>query len=80
MGERLSEAHLNILRHSLGLSRSREAYRNHFCAGDGHADMPLINDLVDAGFMRLSHRINEGRDTIYVVTPAGRAALGAKDA
>jgi DNA-binding PadR family transcriptional regulator len=64
-----------IIEHSLGLGRAKESYRNHFCAGDDHSDMPQINSLVQLGFMRASHKINGGRDTIYVVTDAGKAAL-----
>lgn len=71
----LRENELHIIRHALGLNRAKESYRNHFCAGPDHDEMPAIKSLVDLGFMRASHTINEGRDTIYVVTPAGRAAL-----
>lgn len=71
----ISDAHRDIMRHALGLTRNPVSYRNYFCAGDGHADMPLIRDLVAIEYMRLSRRINEGRDGIYVVTDCGRAAL-----
>lgn len=64
-----------IIEHSLGLTQAGESYRNHFCAGDDHDDMPQIKSLVQLGFMRASHKINQGRDTIYVVTEAGKAAL-----
>lgn len=64
-----------IIEHSLGLSRSKESYRNYFCAGDDHDDMPQIKSLVQLGFMRASHKINDGTSTIYVVTDAGKAAL-----
>jgi hypothetical protein len=65
----------HVIEHSLGLSRWPRSYRNHFCAGEGHDDMPYIKSLIELGFMRASHTINDGRDTIYVVTDAGRAAL-----
>lgn len=71
----LREPEKEIIRHTLGLNRSNESFRNYFCAGDSHADQPTIDSLVQLGFMRASHTINQGRDTIYVVTDAGKAAL-----
>ncbi len=68
----------DIIKHSLGITYKPEPYRNYFCADEGHADMPTINSLVQLGFMRMSHKINDGRDSIYVVTDAGRAALDKK--
>lgn len=68
-----------IMRHSLGLTRGTEMYRNYFCADDGHADMPIIEQCIVAGLMRASHKINGGRDTIYVVTESGIAALRATE-
>jgi hypothetical protein len=72
---KLRETEVGILKHSLGLNRSDTAYRNYFCADEGHADMPTISSLLQLGFMRASHKINDGRDTIYVVTEAGKQAL-----
>jgi len=71
----ITEAHLDILRHATGLDRSKEAYRNYFCADEHHSDMPLINDLVAAGLMRAARKINDGRDTIYIVTQAGASKI-----
>ena len=43
-----------ILHHTLGITRPGVAkpYRNHFVAGEGHADMPEIERLVEAGLMK----------------------------
>ncbi len=72
----LRDTERSVIEHSLGInSRNKTPYRNHFCAGEGHADLPYIKSLVALGFMRASHTINDGRDTIYVVTDAGKAAL-----
>jgi hypothetical protein len=73
----MTEAEREIIKHSLGLTRSNVTYRNYFCADPDHADMPLIRSLIASGHMRASHTINGGRDTIYVVTEVGRAAVGA---
>lgn len=75
----LTTEHLDIMRHSLGTDRQPTPYRNYFCAEDGHSDMPLIRDLMEAGCMRLSHRINQGRDGIYVVTDKGISALAVSE-
>lgn len=74
---KLREPEVEIIRHTLGLNRAPESYRNYFCAetNGGHTDQPTIDSLVQLGFMRASHTINQGRDTIYVVTDAGRQAL-----
>lgn len=41
----------DILLHTLGLQYADEPYRNHFVAGPGHADMPALLRLVEAGLM-----------------------------
>lgn len=71
----ITDAHREIMRHSLGLPQGKGAYRNHFCAGAGHADVPLLEALCAEGYMTLSHRINDGRDGIYIVTDSGRRLL-----
>lgn len=68
----LTIAEKELLRHTLGLDRHPEIYRNYFCAEAGHADLPLIERLIAFGMMRASHTINQGRDTIYVVTELGK--------
>ncbi len=75
MSVTLTAAEIDVMRHTLGLDRAAEAYRNYFCAEPGHADMPTILDLVAKGLMRSAGTINDGRDTIYRVTEPGRMAL-----
>lgn len=66
-----------IIRHSLGLCRSKTPYRNRFVAGPGHADEPELNSLVSKGLMVKSpdpfDEINES--FIYRVTESGLAAV-----
>lgn len=75
---KLTEAQVDDLRHALGLTRSKVAYRNYYCA---EKDRPrdAVHDNCDAGMMRVSHSINGGRDLIYVVTDTGRAYLATLD-
>lgn len=65
---------LEILRHSLGLTRSKEAYRNHFVTGPGSDDHPTCMALVEAGLMK-RHQPSAltGGDDCFSVTEAGRA-------
>lgn len=74
----LNKEHYQILKHTLGLDQKRTAYRNHFCAEEGHADMPLLVDLMKAGFMVKAESQaagwNRGFD-VYRVTREGKAAL-----
>jgi hypothetical protein len=70
--ENLTDTHLGILTHSLGLQgKIRTSHRNFFCASPGHDCVPLIEELIEMGLMRASHKINDQKDTVYVVTPAG---------
>lgn len=44
---------MNVLRHTLGLTRGRrEPFRNHFVAGDGHHDIPALEELERYGLMK----------------------------
>lgn len=68
----------HILRHALGLTRSSREYRNHFLTGPGSTDYPHCEALVRSGLMRRDEgHVLPGRDWIYVVTEAGKAALDA---
>lgn len=67
---------LDILRHALGLDErrraTREAYRNHFCTGDGR-DLTLCRAAVGQGLMR-EHPPSEisGGDFVFTVTAQGK--------
>ena len=71
----ITNAHDDIMRHSLG----HTGYRNRFCAGQGHVDMPLLKDLCEAGLMAVGGTINKGTSTLYYVTEAGQARVGIKE-
>lgn len=74
-----------ILGHSLGVnlfhakqsSKKRdkklpkEFYRNRFCAGAGHDDLPILQSLEKMGYMAQGEKINAGHDTLWYVTDEG---------
>jgi hypothetical protein len=70
---------LHVLQHALGRdehgrSNNGRDYRNHFCAGGGHADFDTCRDAVAQGFMaEHSPRAISGGDYIFTVTEAGKA-------
>lgn len=75
---------LHVLQHALGRDQygkskdGRADYRNHFCAGEGHADLATCRGAVTQGLMR-EHPPSEisGGDSIFVVTDAGKAYIAA---
>lgn len=63
-----------LIQHTLGLDRSRIAYRNYFSADQGHRDVPTLNALVERGLMvRETSAISPG--FIFRVTAEGKKAL-----
>lgn len=76
----MTEKRIEILRHSLGLTRpgARE-YRNHFVTGPGSDDYDACESLVTDGLMRkFKGNPLTGGDPCYVVTEEGkRVARGA---
>lgn len=69
---------LEVLRHSLGLNRSKRAYRNHFAATPGSEDFKTCCALVERGLM-VTTRLEETDSPcrMFAVTPAGEAAVRA---
>lgn len=77
MTHELSAAERDVIGHSLGLSRSRTAYRNYFCASPGHDDWDTLMGLVERELMsRRDPQPGIMPDYCFVVTPAGQAAIG----
>lgn len=74
----MHEQDMAILHHALGISDpmrpDRVPYRNHFVVGPGHADMPSLERLEEAGLMvRKRHALLNGGDRVFTVTEAGKA-------
>lgn len=62
--------HLHILRHALGLGRSKREYRNRYCPGGD--DIAACEQLEAAGLMS-SYETDWIPGRVYVVTEAGKA-------
>jgi hypothetical protein len=65
---------LTILQHSLGVDQygRGQQYREHFCAGPGHADFETCCEAVDKGLMVRRDGLSVVGGTMFYVTPAGR--------
>lgn len=74
-GPTLTEQHYRIIEHMLiGSGRSEIPYRNHYCAGQGHDDQPLLEDLERLGLVvGRPYPLDEmGDSRIYHATQAGK--------
>lgn len=74
---------LHILQHALGRDEYGRSgphgdYRNHYCAGPGHADFATCREAVAQGLM-VEHPPREisGGDHVFTVTEAGKAYIAA---
>ncbi len=76
MGERLTAKERHILRHTLGLTRSKESYRNRFVTGPDTDDWPMVQALCTRGLMvaRGGPQAIIGGMTVFQATDAGRIA------
>lgn len=74
MIDRLTYDERKVMRHTLGLDQSDEAYRNYYVAPPGHASEHTLNGLVRRGYMvRETSAISP--DATYRVTAEGRIAM-----
>ena len=71
----LSQQAQHVLLHTLGLNYGDNDYRNRFIASDGHADMPHLAELVEAGLMaeRTAPAFCSGDDRLFMATDRGRS-------
>ncbi len=67
-----------MMEHALGVGRGTEppGWRNHYCIGIGGDDEKVWSGLASRGLAKRGRDINEGRDAVFMVTDAGRVALG----
>jgi len=73
--ETVSERHLALLWHTLGVTpERREPYRNHFVADPGHYAMPDLQGLETEGLMARARTpaFCCPDDVVFIVTDAGR--------
>lgn len=74
--QRLSEAQRDLMRHTLGLDRSKKPFRNHYCANpEDDETCAAWDDLVSRGLATKAQPRPWLPYYTYRVTPAGRAAL-----
>lgn len=74
--ETMSERHLALLWHTLGVTpERREPYRNHFVADPGHYAMPDLQGLEAEGLMARARTpaFCCPDDVVFIVTDAGRS-------
>lgn len=72
---KISDGANHVLNHMLGLTgSSRVSYRNHFVAGEGHHDMPQLEELEHAGFVKrgVTPRFCDQGDIVFYATHAGQ--------
>jgi hypothetical protein len=71
----LSERHKALLRHMLGIKAGGGTpYRNCFVAGEGHTDMPVLNELLASGYVFVRDNPG-GSGYLYRATDKGRDAV-----
>ncbi len=77
----LTPAERAVMEHACAWTHKSRLYRNHFVAGDDHADWPTLQALCERGLMYVSHEPSEfvGGMTTFSVTDAGLTALAEKD-
>ena len=61
---------------SMPLPDGDDAWRNHFVASEGHADMPTLNELLAADYMAVRDNPG-GSGYLFRATDKGREAVGA---
>jgi hypothetical protein len=73
----VSASELELMIHTTGWRSKWPLYRNHFCAGEGHADWTTIEGLIARGLMRETRKPSSlsGGDSVFGVTAIGIATL-----
>lgn len=68
-----------IMEHATAWKHKRRLYRNYFVAGPDHMDWSVLQELCERGLMHVRRGPSDimGGMTIFSVTDAGIAALGA---
>jgi hypothetical protein len=74
----MSKRQRELARHALGFpNKKNRSYRNHFCAGPGHADYVDWVGMVAQGYAVMRSGPNWGGDDMFYLTLKG--ALAARD-
>ena len=73
----LTEQHKRLLRHTIGLKKDGDvSYRNYYVAGEGHDQMPALNELLAHDYMAVRDNPG-GSGYLFRATDKGREAVGA---
>lgn len=73
----LSDPERDVMEHATAWHHKNRLYRNHFCAGESHADIGTIDALTHRGLMECRRHKDPGLggDCMFVVTLKGIEAL-----
>lgn len=75
----ISKTHKELLQHMLGADsrykKKQWGFRNHFCACEGHSDLPELQKMEKLGLVKSGERMNS---ITYWATRAGAIAIGFK--
>lgn len=73
----LTDNQKKLLEHTLGSTDPEKWYRNYFCAGPSHSDLPDLEELEKNGIMRRieTPRFLMEKDIVFVVTDEGKDFL-----
>jgi hypothetical protein len=73
---KLTPRERDVMLHALGLTRSQESYRNHFCCDGDTDDGQIWEGLVTQGLATVRRQVpGFGGMNLYHVSTAGRSAL-----
>lgn len=72
----MTTAQRSMMEHALGFGRGEPGWRNYYVVALGTHDCALWESLVGQGLAKAGRPINIGRDHVFMVTEAGRLALG----
>lgn len=71
---RVTLRQIQLMKHTLGLDRSVDSYRNYFFANENHIDIEDLDRLVDKELM-LKYESKISTDVTYSVTDKGKERL-----
>ena len=75
----ITPKHEELLRHMLGADsrykKKQWGFRNHFCAGEGHLDLPFLREMEQIGLVKSREFMNE---IFFSATKKGALEIGFK--
>ena len=77
--QKVTNTHRTLMRHFVGLDNGNIPYRNHFFADKGHAEWPVLMELVEMGLATKCEASVGGasiKSVVFMLTDAGCKAVG----